>query len=175
MRDDNWRLSASSSIGHGRVTVGVDRLVRPDGRTVRHAWLEIPETVAVVAVDGDEVIFIKEYRPRLRETVLSCPTGGVEGGESFVEAGARELREETGYVAGDVRLVESYYPVSWLRRRRGVVVATDLAPGPQNVEDDEFIEVRRVPVEDALAVARDGPITGWTLPALLLARESGRL
>lgn len=171
----DWEHEARHSVAFGRTTVGYDRLVRPDGERTREAWVDRPDAACVVALAGDDVVFVKEYRPRLREPVVTCPTGRVERGESFREAGARELREEAGYVAGDTRLLEAYYPTSWLRKRRGVVLATGCEAAEPDREADEFMDVIRVPRERAVERARTGTVTGWTLPALLLAEREGVL
>ncbi|MFC5971963.1 NUDIX hydrolase [Halomarina salina] len=171
----DWTVQWSRSVGTDATTVGYDRLTRPDGETTGRGWVDRRPSVAVVARYEGQVVFVEEYRPRLRETVLTCPMGGVEGDESLVEAGRRELGEETGFTAGNVELLSEHYPVAWLRSTRGVVFADDLAPGEQRTDDDEFVDVRLVPVEDALDRAREGSQTAWTLLPLLLAREKGLL
>ena len=170
-----WTVQWSRSVGTDDTTVGYDRLTRPDGETTGRGWVDRRPSVAVVARHEGRVVFVEEYRPRLRETVVSCPVGGVEGDETLVDAGRRELREETGFEADTVELLADHYPVAWLRSRRGVVFADDLTPGEQRTDDDEFVDVRLVPVGEALDRAREGPETGWTLLPLLLAREADLL
>lgn len=172
---DDWRRRLSAAFSLGGATVGYDRLVRPDGAETGNFWADPPDAVAVVAVTEGTLVLIEEYRPYLRETVLTCPIGRIEGDESFVEAAARELREETGFEAGTLRFLGAYYPVSWLRKRHAAVFATDLSPGEQSLEPDEFVRVRPVPADRAIEVARREPATGWTLTPLLLAREEGHL
>ncbi|WP_266074841.1 NUDIX hydrolase [Haladaptatus caseinilyticus] len=171
----NWKRRARRGItllGHA---VGYDSLERPDGKHVRRLWFDPPDSVAIVARSGDELVLIEEYRPRLGERVLSCPAGRRDPRESYERAAKRELREETGYEAEHVELLETYYPTAGMRKRRAVVFADDLTPGAQRLEPDEFIEVRTVPVEDALDVVRSGTTCGWSLPPLLLAEEAGLL
>ncbi|WP_227352786.1 NUDIX hydrolase [Haladaptatus salinisoli] len=171
----NWERRGGTSVSLGKYTVGYDTLRRPDGKTVRRVWFDPPDSVAIVARTGDEIVLIEEYRPRLGETVVSCPAGRVEPGESFEAAARRELREETGYEAGSVRHLETYYPAAGMRKRRGIVFASELTPGRQRLESDEFIDVRTVPVADAVDAVRAAPTCGWSLPPLLLAREEGLL
>lgn len=171
-----WERLWSRSLAVGGTTVGYDRLRRPDGERTGYGWIGDRGSAAVVARNDDRVILIEEFRPRLGETVLSCPVGSVEAGESFREAGRRELREETGFAADRVEVLAEHYPVAWLRKPRGVVFAGDLSPGEQRLEDDEFADVRTVPADEALALARErDPATGWTLLPLLLARAAGHL
>lgn len=169
----NWKLHARrgvSLLGHA---VGYDTLERPDGKTVRRCWFDPPDAVAIVARTGDELVLIEEYRPRLGERVLSCPAGRMEPGESYESAAKRELYEETGYRAGNVELLETYYPSAGMRKQRAVVFASDLMAGDQHLESDEFIDVRTVSASDAIDAVRTGPTCGWGLPPLLLAREEG--
>ncbi|WP_458206862.1 NUDIX hydrolase [Haladaptatus sp. NG-SE-30] len=171
----NWERRGETSLSVGKYAVGYDALQRPDGKSVRRLWFDPPDSVAIVARTGDEIVLIEEYRPRLGETMVSCPAGRVEPGESFEMAAKRELHEETGYEAGAVEHLETYFPAAGMRKRRGVVFATDLTPGDQHLDPDEFIDVRTVPVSDAIDAVRAGPTCGWSLPPLLLAREEGLL
>jgi ADP-ribose pyrophosphatase len=149
---------------------------RPDGERARYYWVDPGDAVAVVAVtDDDEVVFVEQYRPRQQRVMRTLPAGGVEAGEDHEAAGARELREETGYRAGRTELLTTMTDAGWMRRAYSVVAATDLQPGDQELDDGEFIDVRTVPVGEAVAAAREGELFGPTLAGLALARETGLL
>ena len=155
---------------------GYDLVEHPDGSTKRYYWAELPPAVVVVAVARDQVVFVEQYRPAVRQRHLELPAGIVEAGESFTTAGARELREETGYDPAGVSLLEDYsVATGLLRHRRGYVYAEGLDPVGQKLEGSEFLTVRTVPVEDALAAAREEPTNDATVSGLLLAKEEGLL
>jgi ADP-ribose pyrophosphatase len=98
------------------------------------------------------------------------------GRESYVAAGRRELREEAGFEAGRVAFVESFWTATGvLRHKRGFVFAEDLTPVDRELDDNEFLSVERVPVEDALSVARAPPANDATIEGLLLAEADGYL
>jgi len=180
---------------------GYDRVEQPDGTEKDYYWAALPPAVVVVAVDDGDAVFVDQYRPTIREQCLELVAGIVEergedgdgGGdgdgsdeddavrphptrESYVAAGRRELREEAGFEAGAVHFLEEFWTATGvLRHRRGVVFAEDLAATDRDLDDNEFLSVARVPVEEALAVAREPPANDATIEGLLLAEADGFL
>ena len=174
---DDWRVIESvAEYETGWYTGGYDLVEQPDGSAKKYYWAELPPAVVVLAVTDGQVVFVEQYRPVVGETCLECPAGIVEDGESYTRAGARELREETGFEAAGVSLLEDFYcSTGVLRHERGIVFAEGLTPVEQNLDDNEFLQVRSLPVEDALAAARNDPANDATIEALLLAEEEGLL
>ena len=156
--------------------VGYDLVERPGGELARYWWVAPDDAVWIVArTHGGEVVLVEQYRPRQRERYLEIPAGRVEDGESYAAAAERELREETGYLAGDLDVLGVYDTGGWLRQKRAVAVATDLATGPPAPDDGEFIDVQTLPVAEALDRIATPPTTVATLAPLLLAAEEGLL
>ena len=158
----------------GWYTGGYDRVEQPDGSTKEYYWADLPAAAVVVApLDGD-LLMVEQYRPTVGEYFLEFPAGIVEKGESFEAAGARELEEEVGYRPKETELIETCWcSTGVLRHERGFVHATDLEQGEQKLDGNEYLEVVRVPVEDALARVRENPSNDATLEGLLLARADG--
>ena len=157
-------------------TVGRDRVEQPDGSEKDYYWAELPDAVVVVARTGDELVLVDQYRPAIREQCLELPAGIVEDGESYTTAGARELREETGFEAAGVSLLEDFWCATGvLKHRRAIVFAEGLTPVERELDDNEFLSVTTVPVEDALAVARREPANDATIEGILLAQADGLL
>jgi len=155
---------------------GYDLVVQPDGSKKRYYWAELSPATVVIAVTDGQVLFVEQYRPTVRNTQLELPAGIVEAGESYTTAGARELAEETGFDPDSTTLLQEVWcSTGVLRHRRGYVFATGLAPVDVDHDSNEFLVPRTVPVEEALAVARDPPTNDATLEGLLLAAHEGVL
>jgi ADP-ribose pyrophosphatase len=192
LADPEWPvLDSKTEYETGWYAGGYDLVEHPDGTTKRYYWAELATAVVVVAVaegpsagrrtssgdgGGGRVVFVEQYRPTIRETQLELPAGIVEAGESYTAAAARELREETGFdPAGTSLLQESWCSTGVLRHRRGFVFAEGLSPVERDPDDGEFLEVRAVPIEEAVSTARENPTNDATLEGVLLAREEGLL
>jgi ADP-ribose pyrophosphatase len=175
--DHDWPvLESVVEYETGWYTGGYDRVEQPDGSEKNYYWAELPAAVVVVARDGDELVFVHQYRPAIGEGCLELPAGVVEDGESATTAGARELREETGFDAAGVSLLEDFWVATGvLRHRRAIVFAEGLSPTDRDLDDNEFLTVTTIPVDEALAVAREEPANDATIEGLLLAREEGLL
>lgn len=158
----------------GWYTGGYDLVEQPNGSTKRYYWADLDPAVVIVASTGEEIVFVEQYRPAIRQTHLELPAGIVEEGESFTEAGARELREETGFDPEGVSLLQRMWVATGaMRHERAIVFAEGLTPVEQTLDENEFLTIRSVPIEEALTRAREEPTNEATVEGILLAREDG--
>jgi len=175
--DHDWPVIESvTEYDTGWYTGGYDLVEQPDGSTKRYYWAELPPAAVVVAVVDDQLLFVEQFRPTIRETQLELPAGIVEDGESFTTAAARELREETGFAPDSTALLDDFWACTGvLRHRRGIVFAEGLTPAARDLDANEFLTVRTVPVSEALETVRSPPTNDATIEGVLLAREEGLL
>ena len=175
--DHDWPVVESEvEYETGWYTGGYDLVEQPDGSTKKYYWAELPPAVVVVARADEEIVFVDQYRPAIGEGCLELPAGIVEDGESASTAAARELREETGFDPAGVSILEDFWVATGvLRHRRAIAFAEGLEPVDRNLDDNEFLTVTSIPVDEALGVARAEPANDATIEGLLLAREDGLL
>ena len=160
----------------GWFTGGYDLVEQPDGTTKRYYWAELAPAVVIIGITDGQLLFVEQYRPTIRETQLELPAGIVEADESFCEAAARELQEETGFAPETTTLLQEFWcSTGLLRHRRGFVVCEGLTPAERELDSNEFLVPRTVPVEEAVSVARSAPTNDATVEGVLLAEKDGAL
>jgi ADP-ribose pyrophosphatase len=149
-----------------------DNLRTPDGRTVKYDIIEHIGSVILVPVDDfGQMYFVRQYRHAAGLDLLELPAGTLEIGEPPIEAAHREIREETGMAAGSLREIGSFYLApGYSTELMHVFLATGLRHDPLEADADEFLSVEKIPVTEALRMARSGELPdAKSLAALLLA------
>jgi ADP-ribose pyrophosphatase len=155
---------------------GYDLVEQPDGSRKRYYWAELATAVVVTAVHDGHVVFVEQYRPTIRHEQLELPAGVVDEGESFTTAAERELREETGFRANSLSLMaDVWVATGLLRHKRAYVFAEGLEAAQQELDENEFLTPRAIPVEEAIPTVRSRPTNEATLQGLTLAKEEGLL
>ncbi len=129
----------------------------PDGRVEDFYIKKEGKTVAVVALTKDKkVIVAKQFRPGPQEILMELPGGGIERGETPEQAGAKELLEETGF-AGKAEFVTEVIGCGYSTVRKNCVVITDCEKvAEQKLEENEFIEVVLLTLDEFRQLLRSG-------------------
>lgn len=115
--------------------------------------------VILPLLDDGRVVLIRNYRISVDEELLELPAGTLEAGEDPLACAHRELAEETGYRAGALEPLTSFFASpGFLTERMYLFLATQLESGHTALEQGEEIQTLLVPWETALGMARDGEI-----------------
>ena len=138
-----------------------DRLRTPAGREFTYTLIDHPGAVWVVPVSGEgQVALIWQYRYAVDDWCYEVPAGGLGPDGKPEEVARRELREEIGGTAADLRLVGQFYTSNGISNEVAYVyLATGVELGPTQREPTELMEIRLVPIEEAVRMAREGEIT----------------
>jgi ADP-ribose pyrophosphatase len=174
---DDSMLPGDESILEARRFRVVRRRERlADGSTRGREVVLHPGSVVIVPfVDADTICLVNVVRTAVDRTLLELPAGTLDREEPLDAAATRELIEETGYRAGHVDRVGSFWmSPGILRERMHLFVARDLVPGPQALEPGEQITTRLVAWNDAVAMCRDGVIDDAKTVAGILLVDARR-
>ena len=152
----------SEQIFDGKVLkVRKDTVRLPDGKFATREYCRHMGAVCVVPLtDDNEIIFVRQYRYAQSRVMLEIPAGKLDSNtEDLIEAALRELREETGAIAKSIEsigdILTSPALVSEVIR---MYLARDLEFGETDPDDDEFIEVVKLPIEKAMEMVMNGEI-----------------
>ena len=152
-----------------------DDVVLPNGQQIPFTLIEHPGYAMVVPqLEDGTVVMERVYRYPVKQILLECPSGSLEG-EPPEKAARRELEEETGYRASKLKLLGNYFGSSGTSNERYYIfLATDLrSDGTLKREITEQIELELIPLTTLRTKVVNGEITdGPTALAILLASEA---
>ena len=170
-RDDPLRetLIGTEVIKRGRILeFRIDTVEAADGHRSTRDIAGHPGGVCVVAIDaGDRVLFVRQWRHATGGALLEIPAGTLDrhddgSVEEHAGAAARELEEETGSVAGTWRYLGAFYTApGFTNELMHLYLATDVRAadaGGLGPDDDERLELRPIPFDEAVAMAERGEI-----------------
>ena len=172
--EESPEVLGSEEIYRGRVFDVTRETVREGGKTYARECVQHPGGASVVAVfDDHTVALVRQYRHPARRYLLELPAGRLEEGERPEDCAARELVEEVGYRAGRLERLSDFYPTpGFCAEKLWVFLATGLTEATQQLEDDELVEVVRLPLRRALGMIAAREIEdAKTIIGLLLAAQ----
>jgi ADP-ribose pyrophosphatase len=139
--------------------VRVDEVRLPSGRVTVREVVEHPGAVAIVAVtvDGNVLLLRQSHHP-IGRTLLGIPAGTLEPGEPVETCARRELEEETGYRAGRITRLASFYTSPGYSDERMTIVRADAcAPAGGEIDPDELIRLIPTPLAEIPRLVAPGP------------------
>lgn len=151
----------SAQIFDGKVVkLFVDKAQLENGEVVTREVIKHPGGVCVVPLDENgNVLFVKQYRYPHHQVMLEIPAGKLEWGESHHDCGLRELREETGCTCDSYTYLGSLVPTpAYCGEIIHMYLAEGLHYGKQDLDEDEFLDIERIPLEKAAEMVMNNEI-----------------
>lgn len=153
---------SASYIFKGRIiNLRVDKAELPNGNIADREVVEHPGGVCVAALTEDDcLLFVRQFRYPYGEELLELPAGKRDPGEEPLATGKRELKEETGCTAKHFRSLGRVYPTpGYIDEVIYLYLATDLTQGKTNPDEDEFLEIEKIPLTDAVRMVMEDTFT----------------
>lgn len=152
------------------IKVRRDKAELPTGKPCTREVVEHNGGVCVAALtDNDELMFVRQFRYPYMEVIPELPAGKLELGEDPFEAGKRELREETGCIAENYADLGKFYPTpGYCGEIIYLYVGWNLKEAEMNLDEDEFLEVEKIPLDKAVDMVMNGEIRDGKTQALVM-------
>jgi ADP-ribose pyrophosphatase len=162
---------SSQRIYQGKVvTFDILDVTLPDGKPAKRELIIHPGAVAIVPLDADENVYlVRQFRIAANQDLLEIPAGTLEPNEDPAACAERELQEEAGVKPASLQslgglFVAPGYTTEYIH----LFLAQDLTPSELPKDDDEFIDVIKMPFTEALAlIEQDAIRDGKTIAGLL--------
>lgn len=157
----------SRTVHDGRVVhLSIDTVRFPDGSTGELELIRHSGAAAIVPVIGEpddpdpEIVLVRQFRYAAGGEIYEIPAGRPDRpGEPWEDVAARELEEETGFVAGHLRRMNTIYTTpGFTDERIHIFLATNLSQGSVDLDPDEFVDVVTLPLSDVRDAIRHGRI-----------------
>ena len=166
------RTISSQKVFEGRVfNVTVDTVREGELTYQREVVHHGGSAVIVPVFDDGTVALVRQYRHPTVPYLLEVPAGTLADGERPDVGAERELQEELGLTAGHMeKLSEFFVSPGFCEEKMWVYLATELVQGDQRLEEDEILDVVRLPISEALEMITSGEIQdAKTIIGLMLA------
>ncbi|HEU97387.1 MAG TPA: NUDIX hydrolase [Fervidicoccus fontis] len=142
-----------------RIKVFSGKVKSPDGTETYREIVRHPGAVVILAISGGSILLIKQYRHAIGKWIFELPAGTLEEGEDPGDAAERELAEETGYRAGAMKKLISFYSSPGISDEvLHLYLAEELEEGRPSREQGELIDNVWIPLEDALKMIEKNEI-----------------
>lgn len=153
-------LSKTREFEGSLLTLEVHQVELQDGtQSHRELVFHADAVCCVVVTPSLETILVRQYRKPIEESILEIPAGKIDPGETPREACLRELKEEVGFVSGQVEhLMDFYATPGFCNEKLGLFLATEAVLGKQDLDPGEFLELVRVPFPKAKEMALGGEL-----------------
>ena len=151
---------SSQTLYKGVLDVKLDEIKLPDGKTGTRIYLKHRGASGILPVQDGFVYLVEQFRYPIGEATLEIPAGKREPGQNFLACARAELKQETGLSAKSLKEILVFHPCNAFSDEvQHLYVATGLSRGKTDLDEDEFINVKKVPLKKAYAMIKNGKIT----------------
>jgi len=169
-----FKTIQSNLIYQGKVfSIRQDQVELPNGKTMKVDIVQHHGAVVILPIDEDKNIwFVRQYRHPAGEHLLELPAGTLDPGEVPLDCAHREIREEIGMTAEHIIPIGEFYDApGYSTEYLYIYLATNLTTAPLPPDEDEIIDVVKIPVKQVYELALQGQLRdAKTLATLLLAQ-----
>lgn len=173
MELEETRLTSEEIFDGVAIHLFRDEILLPNGNKGVREVVRHPGAVCVLPLtDEGEVIFVNQFRYALNKVTLEVPAGKLEKGEDPQEAALRELSEETGIEAKKIVPMGALYTTPALMDEIiYMYIATDLVQGEQHLDEDEFVNAVKIPLNKAVEMVMNGEISDSKTQTMILKAD----
>lgn len=172
----------SKTIFNGKILhVILDEVELPDGNKASREVVQHQGGVCVAALDeNNNLFFVRQFRYPYKEITLELPAGKLEKGETVLENGKRELKEETGCEGYSFMTLGAMYPSTGYTDEIIHLFACRVkSVGEQQLDEDEFLNVEKIPLNKAVEMVLNNQLpdakTQITILKLDALLKSGKI
>lgn len=151
---------SSKLLYKGVLNVRLDGVKLLNGNTSTRIYFEHHGASGILPVEDGQVYLVQQYRYPIRQVTWEIPAGKREKGQSFVACARAELKQETGLTAKSLKEALVFHPCNaFSDEEQHLYVATGLKRGKDCPDEDEFLNVKKFPLEKAYKMVEKGEIT----------------
>lgn len=162
----------SSEIYKGKVLdLRLEKVMLANGDIAQREIISHGGACAIVVVNGDKIIFVRQFRKAIEKELLEIPAGKLDKNEIPDDCVRRELKEETGYTANNLTYLGKIYTTPGFSNEViHIYFTNNITPGEISRDPDEFMDIEEYSIYEVFKMISEGKIyDSKTLSALFLA------
>ena len=137
-----------------------DEILTPNGKTAYREIINHHGGASILPIDDEGNIYlVEQYRYAYKQLLLEIPAGKLEKGEDALECARRELKEEIGADCKEIKMIDLIYPTpGYTNEPLHIFLAKGLTFGDTKWDEDEFLNIKKIPFDKALDMVRSGEL-----------------